>query len=441
MFTDVSHLVAPLPPGRYSCAAVCDVDGDGQQEIFLGRLDGPNRVLKWVGGMLRDVTPPTLADPVGPAVACAAADVNGDGREEIFVATAGSSADRLFLARTDGTWHDLYARPENRSVRNLAPGLAVAALDRRGVGRYGFVVSVEDQPLKLYEFSPDGMLSDLAPTFGLDRFGDLRYLHPGPIVTSRTDLFGSKCQGSNVLLVPQSAGTYDDVAGRYGLADAHERCTAAVFVTSGKQLGLVTANCDGPHRHWVRQSDGTFQDRATPAFAFPSEPRALVAADFDNDGAEEVLFLNPGESNRLFRLAPDWRIAELGSAANSPGYVTVAVAADLDGDGRIELLLAFSNDPTIQLFRTVGPDRTWLRIEPLTRFGAPARGATVTLVTADRIQIRVISGTGSIEPVAHFGLGYATAFDRVTITWPDGATISLAKPTPRQHIRVPYPGG
>src|SRR6516165_10249095 len=104
MFVDVSRLVAPLPPGRYSCAAVADVDGDGRDEVFLGNLAGPNRVLKWVGGLFRDVTPAPLADPGGPATTVAAADVDGDGREELYVGTAESAADRLFDPLPDGSW-------------------------------------------------------------------------------------------------------------------------------------------------------------------------------------------------------------------------------------------------------------------------------------------------------------------------------------------------
>src|SRR5262245_29261488 len=107
MFVDVSHLVAPLPPGRYSGAGVLG-DGDGPPAVFLGNLAGPNRVLRWVGGMLRDVTPATLADPDRPATAAAAADVDGDGREELYVATAAPCPDRLFDPTPDGTWEDLF---------------------------------------------------------------------------------------------------------------------------------------------------------------------------------------------------------------------------------------------------------------------------------------------------------------------------------------------
>ncbi len=123
MFTDLSRLIAPFPPGRYAGVAVCDVDGDGRFEVVVGCSDGPNRVLKWVGGQLRDVAPPALTDPDRPATNLATADVNGDGREEIYVGTAGPFADRLLAANPAGAWDDLLAREENRPVRNMASRL------------------------------------------------------------------------------------------------------------------------------------------------------------------------------------------------------------------------------------------------------------------------------------------------------------------------------
>jgi hypothetical protein len=438
MFVDVSRLVAPLPPGRYSCAAVADVDGDGRDEILFGNLAGPNRVLKWVGGLLRDVTPAPLADPGGPAMAVAAADVDGDGREELYVGTAESVADRLFDPLPDGSWEDLFARPENRAVRNVNSLTALAALDRRGGGRYGFVVASGEQRLRLYELTGDGVVSDLAPAVGLDRDAgtDFTFLLPVPLVSGRTDLFASRRLDACSLFTQGSDGTFTDVAWQYGLARKTEDVGVVAPVGVGSAFGLVVADRDAEHSLWWPKPDGSFRNVATPAFAFPSVPVAAVVADFDNDGAEEILFLNLGEPSRLFRPGPS-RV-EAGALAPPTGEAAAAVA-DLDGDGRLELILA--TEAGIRLFRAAGPDHAWLRVQPLSRFGAPARGATILLETGGRAQLRVIPGTAAIEPVAHFGLGPDSLIDRVTVTWPDGARHLTLAPDPRQFLRISYPGG
>jgi hypothetical protein len=438
MFVDVSRLVAPLPPGRYSCAAVAYLDGDGRYEVFLGNSAGPNRVLKWVGGLLRDVTPAPLADPGGPATTVAAADVDGDGREELYVGTAESAADRLFDPLPDGSWEDLFAEPENRAVRNVNSVTALAALDRRGGGRYGFVVAAGEQCLRLYELTGDGVVSDLAPAVGLDRDAETEFtfLLPVPLVSGRTDLFASRRLDPCSLFTQGSDGTFTDVARQYGLARKTEDVRAVASVGVGSALGFVVADRDADHSLWWPQPDGSFRNVATPAFAFLSVPVAVVVADFDNDGAEEILFLNLGEPTRLFRTGPS-RV-EAGALAPAVGDAAAAVA-DVDGDGRLELILA--TEAGIRLFRAAGPDHAWLRVQPLTRFGAPARGATILLETGGRAQLRVIPGTATTEPVAHFGLGPDTAVDRVTVTWPDGARHLTLAPGPREFLRIPYPGG
>ena len=127
---------------------------------------------------------------------------------------------------------------------------------------------------------------------------------------------------------------------------------------------------------------------------------------------------------------------------------------DFDGDGRLELLVSHgeSTPQPLSLYRPrLGATNHWLRVAPLTIFGAPARGAVVRpsihppinppyhpsmhvhpfphfpahfhlyppphphqvrLTAAGRTQLRVIdSGSGylcQMEPVAHFGLGGLT---------------------------------
>jgi hypothetical protein len=92
-----------------------------------------------------------------------------------------------------------------------------------------------------------------------------------------------------------------------------------------------------------------------------------------------------------------------------------------------------------------GPDngRSWLRVRPLTQFGAPARGAVVRLRAAGRTQLRVIDpGSGylcQMEPVAHFGLGRLDAVQLVEVLWPDGATAVLETPEVCRTVVVEHP--
>ena len=165
--------------------------------------------------------------------------------------------------------------------------------------------------------------------------------------------------------------------------------------------------------------------------------RTVIVADFDNDGYEEIFWNNiPGE-NRLFRKLPtdgDWTQINAGAAVDASGYGTGAAVGDFDGDGVLELLVSHgeSQAQPLSLFRPLlGAGNHWLRVAPTTSSGAPARGAIVRLHAAGRTQLRVIdAGSGYLcqqEPVAHFGLGGATA-ESVTVIWPGGQQRTLAAP-------------
>jgi len=463
VFTDATSLLEHNPPGRYYGVAALDVDGDGETEFLVAGFGCPNRVLKWNGVQLRDVTPPELADPLRATVGVAAGDLDGDGREEIYLLNTDTFAgtkrfcDRLMKARADGTWLDLFDRPENLHVRNFSAGRSVAVLDRRGVGRYGFFVANYGRPMRMYELSPAGALVDLAPALGLSRVTGGRGLLAAPLMGHATDLVCVNENGPNFFFRNSGDGTFEECAVALHLDDPaeHARGVTTLDLDGDGRLDLAWVNWEGPHRLMARQQDGTFRNVATPGYAFPSAARTIVAADFDNDGHDEILINNLGEPNRLFRVdqqagSQGLRVVMLlADALQQPNrFGTGAAVADVDGDGILELLIAHgeSDGQTLQFCKVSGCSANrWLRVKPLTRFGAPARGAIVQVEANGRLLTKLIdAGSGylcQMEPVAHFGLGAAPNVRKLTVTWPDGTALVMHDPGFDRLLIVPYPRG
>jgi hypothetical protein len=452
MFKDATAEILDNPPALRYGIAVTDVDGDGAFEAMVAGYSGPNQVLKWSRGGFCDVTDRALADPSRQAIGIAAGDIDGDGREEIYVLNADTFAgpkemgDRLF-ACFDEHWLDLFQVPDHQSVANQVAGRSVAVVDRFGSGRYGFVVANYGGPFRLYELS-QGKLVDAAAAAGIARTTGGRGLAAGPLVSDRMDIVAVNEHGANFLFVNLGDGTFRDVAREAGIADAaeHGRGVALADLDGDGRLDLVYGNWEGPHRLFVRSGPSRFRDVASAALARPSRVRTVIAADFDNDGVTELFFNNIGQPNRLFKpLDGSWVPVPLGAAEDPRGLGTGAAVGDFDGDGRLELLIARgeSGAQRLGLYRPAHAHPNYLRILPLTRYGAPARGAVVMLDVGDMRQVRPIdAGSGylcQMEPVAHFGLGPFRQADRVTVVWPDGARCVIERPGVNQLHRVNHP--
>lgn len=453
MFIDKSGLLLDNPTQLNYGIAITDIDRDGEFELFIAGFGQHNLVLKWQGTGFVNIADETLADLGRQAIGVAAGDLDGDGQEEIYVlntdAFAGRKrfADRLFDWQ-DGNWKDLFSLPQNLDALNLTAGRSVAWVDRNGDGYYGCLVANYGGPIRLYELNSDGMLADMARESGLAMATGGRGVVALPLVTERMDIFMANEDSPNFLFRNQGDGTYVDIAAIAGISDSHQhgRGIAVLDADGDGRLDLVYGNWEGLHRLYAQYAPGKFRDMAPRVMALPSRIRTVIAADFDNDGYEEIFFNNIGQPNRLFGWRKgQWMALDIGEALEPNGLGTGAAVGDFDGDGRLELVVAHgeSGAQPLSLYHAPVNHHAWLRVLPLTPQGAPARGAIVTLTANGRTQIRSIdAGSGylcQMEPVAHFGLGTNETIDVVEVRWLDGKVARTIAPTANQLIRVPHP--
>ena len=138
---------------------------------------------------------------------------------------------------------------------------------------------------------------------------------------------------------------------------------------------------------------------------------------------------NIAEPNKLFRIKENGAFEEiiLETGLEPDGFGTGAAVADIDDDGILELLISRgeSKEQPLTLYKAkVDKQSKYLRIKPFNKFGAPARGATVTLLTNQRKHSKTIdAGSGylcQMEPVAHYGIRKNEKNFKVEVKWTDG---------------------
>lgn len=457
MFQNRNDLLLNNPVQLNYGIAVLDLDRDGQFELFVAGFGSSNLVLKWNGSGFVNIAGGAakenqiLADEDGRAIGVAAADIDGDGQEELYILNTDTFSgrkqigDRLFDWQ-NGQWIDLFSLPKNQDALNLTAGRSVACVDRQGNGRYGFFVANYGGPMRLYELNADGMIADVAAEAKLNLVTGGRGVVSLPLVSDRMDIFAVNENGKNFLFRNLGNGTFEEIADQTGLSDPYEhgRGVTVLDIEQNERFALVYGNWQGAHRMFV-QREGGFQNVAPEAMARPSRIRTVIAADFDNDGVEELFFNNIGEPNRLFGLRNgQWVAIDIGDAAEPSGLGTGAAIGDFDRDGRLELLIAHgeSNAQPLSLYHAPDNGNDWLRVLPLTPQGAPARGAIVTLFGRTTQRRAIDAGSGylcQMEPVAHFGLGTDSQVDAIEVRWLDGTKAIVEMPSVNQLLIVEYP--
>ena len=160
----------------------------------------------------------------------------------------------------------------------------------------------------------------------------------------------------------------------------------------------------------------------------------MISADFDNDGYDEIFMNNIGEPNKLFKIKENGFFEEINiqNAYESNGLGTGAAVADIDDDGILELLVSHGESgmqPLTMYKADIKKEFNYIRIKPLNKHGAPARGATVILNSNLRNHAKTIdAGSGylcQMEPVAHYGIRDSEKNISVKIVWTDGSSQSI----------------
>ncbi len=433
-FSDISNIIENNTNRLSYGVSVTDFNKDGSYEFIVAGFGYSNLALSYKNGKLTNtIKDPLFSDENRNTIGVSSCDIDQDGFEEIyFLNTDTYSGEKKYSDRlldNKNKIFDYFELDKNFRNLNLTAGRSVVCVDRNGSGKYGIYVANYGGPTRFYEIV-ENEVEDLAPMLRIDQITGGRAVVSGHIVSDNMDIFAANERGPN-FLYENTNGIFKDIANEKNVQDTFQngRGTALTdFLYRGK-LDIITSNWEGYHRIFVKQKN-SYLDMSSLKFRSPSRIRTVISADFDNDGYDEIFLNNIGQPNKLFRILEKGNLEEikLDKALEAQGLGTGAAVADIDNDGILELLISHgeSGAQPLSLFKANISNRDYIRIKPINTFGAPARGATVTLHTNFRNHAKTIdAGSGylcQMEPVAHYGLRKGEVINNISIKWTNGST-------------------
>jgi hypothetical protein len=341
-------------PGRAGVAG-----RDREQEVFTDRASELGLDFVHFNGMAGEYYFPEIMGAGG-----ALFDYDGDGDLDLYLVQGqmlgadkeiGDAliAPRYPLPLTDRLYrNDLEVRPDGTRTLRLVDVTERSRIDSTG---YGMGVTTGD-------YDGDGWPDLYVTNFGSNRM--LRNTGHGTFqeVTRETGTDDPRWSVSALFFDYDGDGRLDLYVGNYldFTMGTHKECVD----TAGARDWCGPSSYNGePDRLFRNRGDGTFRDASPESGVGAPSGRGLgaVAADLDGDGRIDLYVANDGEPNFLWLNQGDGAFRDeallAGCAVNADGRPEASMgvdAGDYDNDGDADLVMTHLTNETHALFRNRG---------------------------------------------------------------------------------------
>lgn len=436
-----------------------DYDNDGDQDLLI-LYYGFMKKLKWYGhsnilwrnngnSTFTDVTKRAGLLSFTHTTAAAWGDYDADGYLDLYVSNYGVMTAEVVASQEID--FQLVRSQVNQLYRNNGDGTFTDVAEQAGVaGKETTTASDGDAMRTGHEMAvAEPCYCSFQPLwFDYDKDGHL-------------DLFVANDFGTSQLYRNEGSGYFEDVTLAAGLNK----------YSTGMGLAVIDINHDGyldlyettieDNPLWINQGDGTFSRTRLSRLLDDRERYGWGVAflDYDNDTHEDLMIANgltvTGDLHQIeeFRfsnrnLNSFYRNLGNGNYVNvvqELGLVNSLVSrglavSDYNQDGYPDVYVTNKVGENV-LYRNTAGSNNWLAVKLQgTTSNRDGIGATITVFTAGVPHTRLVTA-GSSYSSQHsrwfnFGIGAATAVDKIVIHWPSGTTQRLADISVNQRLLI-----
>jgi hypothetical protein len=438
-FQDVTEGSGLGVPGHWHGVAAGDVNNDGRPDVLVTGFGGLKLFLNLGGGKFRDATAESGLVDLSWGMSAAFLDYDRDGWLDLVVVNYLDYDPKVECRSPEGVLDfcgpNSFPGTTSKLFRNLrrpadpagpaakfedvslasgigkipGPGLGVTVADFDGDGWPDVFVANDGQPNRLWVNQKNGTFADEAVSRGV-AFTAMGKAYAGMGV-ARGDVDGD---GMLDLYVTHLGSEMNSLWRQGPRGQFRDRTAdAGLAATKWRGTGFGTLMADF-------NNDGAPDIAVANGKVFRGGPAKGTGLGFWETYAEKnQLVVNDGTGK--------FRDDSLENGTFC-GYWNVArglVCADFDNDGAPDLLVA-PIGAKARLLRNVAPGRGhWLQVRALDpRRNRDAYGAEVRVRAGGKEYVRVLNPAESYlcsgSPVLHFGLGAAASVEWVRVTWPDG---------------------
>jgi enediyne biosynthesis protein E4 len=461
-FTDVSAQmgvadVNQLDTGVSMGAVWGDYDNDGWDDLFLYRYGRPELFHNDQGKRFVAVGEQAGLPKWVNANSATWLDYDRDGRLDLFLAgywaddinlwklettkimpesfEYATNGGRKYLLhnRGDGTFEDKAAALGITSTRWT---LAVVAADLRGTGYPDLFLSNDYGVSELFANREGKGFTDVAQQTGVGRspksgmnasIGDV--FNDGRMAIYKTNISeaGVLVQGNDLWVPKEKGDEYENLASSMGIDYGGW--------SWGAQFGDF--NNDGTQDLYLTNGYVSAGERTSYwyDFAVIAVGHSQIIGDAANWPAMKGRSLSGYQRKRLWLndgLGRFTDVAQVVGARDTNDGRAVALA-DLGNRGVLDVIVANQKGPLLIYKNTVTPGRHWIQFElEGTQSNRGAVGAQVELHWNNRKQVQQVTTASGFSAQnqrrLHYGLGEASAVDRVVIRWPSGQQQTIERP-------------